>query len=165
MEFNFSSRPNRRFLIRLGSSAAVLVLSAVAADRLIGPGLVSGPVEWVLGGGHSIRDLLELERHPKELLDEAVPDLPVALMERSSHSFWVNSRALELAGNLPAFEDGLVHPTINLDNLDPACELPGLVSGEPTRPPAGREVRTILNMSFGMLGINSAVVVQRHEAT
>ena len=67
--------------------------------------------------------------------------------------------ALELAGNLPSFTDGLVHPTINLDNLDPACELPGLVRGEPTRPE--RDVDTILNMSFGMLGINSAVVVQR----
>jgi 3-oxoacyl-[acyl-carrier-protein] synthase II len=71
--------------------------------------------------------------------------------------------ALELAGNLPSFTDGLVHPTINLDNLDPACELPGLVRGEPTRPPAGRAIRTILNMSFGMLGINSAVVVQSFD--
>ena len=72
--------------------------------------------------------------------------------------------ALELAGNLPSFEDGLVHPTINLDNLDPECALPGLVHGEPTRPPQstdGAGLCTILNMSFGMLGINSAVVVQR----
>ncbi len=68
--------------------------------------------------------------------------------------------ALELAGNLPSFTDGLVHPTINLDNLDPDCEIPGLVRGEPTRPPAGRPIRTLLNMSFGMLGINSTVIVQ-----
>jgi 3-oxoacyl-[acyl-carrier-protein] synthase II len=73
--------------------------------------------------------------------------------------------ALELAGNLPSFADGLVHPTINLDNLDPACELPNVVRGEPTRPSSPGGVRTILNMSFGMLGINSAVVVQRHDAT
>ncbi|MEM7307546.1 MAG: beta-ketoacyl-[acyl-carrier-protein] synthase family protein [Planctomycetota bacterium] len=65
--------------------------------------------------------------------------------------------ALELAGNLPSFEDKTVHPTINLDNLDPTCEIRGLVANEP------REVGsidTILNMSFGMLGINSAVVVR-----
>jgi len=71
--------------------------------------------------------------------------------------------ALELAGNLPSFEDGLVHPTINLDHLDPECELRNLVHGEPLRPPQasdGEGIRTILNMSFGMLGINSAVVVQ-----
>lgn len=66
--------------------------------------------------------------------------------------------ALELAGNLPTFEDGLVHPTINVDELDPACALRNLVLNEPRRIP---RADTILNMSFGMLGINSAVVVRR----
>jgi 3-oxoacyl-[acyl-carrier-protein] synthase II len=67
--------------------------------------------------------------------------------------------ALELAGNLPSFEDGLVHPTINVDNLDPACAFDGLVINEPVRP--ARRIDRILNMSFGMLGINSAVIVER----
>ena len=66
--------------------------------------------------------------------------------------------ALELAGNLAAFEDGLVHPTINLENLDPECALPNLVVGEPKEP---KRVDAILNNSFGMLGINSAVIVRR----
>jgi 3-oxoacyl-[acyl-carrier-protein] synthase II len=52
----------------------------------------------------------------------------------------------------------------NVERLDPACELPGLVLNEPTRlaprPGAAASVRRVLNMSFGMLGINSAVVVQ-----
>ena len=65
--------------------------------------------------------------------------------------------SLELAGNLPSFDDGIVHPTINLDHLDPACEIRGLVANEPRE--VGR-VDTILNMSFGMLGINSAVLVR-----
>jgi 3-oxoacyl-[acyl-carrier-protein] synthase II len=64
--------------------------------------------------------------------------------------------ALELAGNLPSLMDDIIHATINLDNLDPACELPNLVVARP-RPVA--RVRAILNNSFGMLGINSAVVV------
>jgi 3-oxoacyl-[acyl-carrier-protein] synthase II len=64
--------------------------------------------------------------------------------------------ALELAGNLPAFDDGVCHATINLDNVDSECELQGLVANQPHET---REVRTILNNSFGMLGINSAVVV------
>jgi len=66
--------------------------------------------------------------------------------------------ALELAGNLPAFEDGLVHPTINLENLDPECELPNLIVG---RPKEAKRVDAILNNSFGMLGINSAVIIRR----
>ncbi len=66
--------------------------------------------------------------------------------------------ALELAGNLPALDDGVCHATINLDNLDPECALPGLVANQPRE--LGR-VDTILNNSFGMLGINSVVIVRR----
>jgi 3-oxoacyl-[acyl-carrier-protein] synthase II len=66
--------------------------------------------------------------------------------------------ALELAGNLPAFQNKVCHATINLDDLDPACELPGLVANEPRQL---RQVDYILNNSFGMLGINSVVIVKR----
>ncbi len=66
--------------------------------------------------------------------------------------------ALELAGNLPSFEDGVVHPTINLDRVDADCALDGLVANQPRE--VGR-VDTILNNAFGMLGINSAVIVKR----
>ncbi|MBW7895177.1 MAG: beta-ketoacyl-[acyl-carrier-protein] synthase family protein [Opitutaceae bacterium] len=66
--------------------------------------------------------------------------------------------ALELAGNLPSFDDLTVHPTINVDNLDPKCDLPGLVLNTPRR---AAKVDTILNNSFGMLGINSTLIVRR----
>jgi 3-oxoacyl-[acyl-carrier-protein] synthase II len=68
---------------------------------------------------------------------------------------------LELAGNLPAFTDSKVHPTINLDSLDPACALNNLVANEPKQ--LGT-VNTILNNSFGMVGINSVVIVKKMTA-
>ncbi|ADB18891.1 Beta-ketoacyl synthase [Pirellula staleyi DSM 6068] len=68
--------------------------------------------------------------------------------------------ALELAGNLPSFVDGICHPTINVDELDPDCALTTLVSGTPRE--IGK-VRYILNNSFGMLGINSVVIVARYD--
>lgn len=69
--------------------------------------------------------------------------------------------ALELAGNLPAFEDGWVHPTINVEELDERCAAPGLVLNEARQ---ATKVSTIMNHSFGMLGINSVVVVRRVTA-
>ncbi len=69
--------------------------------------------------------------------------------------------ALELAGNLPSFEDGMIHPSINVDHLDPECDLPGLVINRPEK--ANEGVRTIFNNSFGMLGINSAVIVKKFD--
>lgn len=67
---------------------------------------------------------------------------------------------LELAGNLPAFDDGVVHPTINVDNLDPKCEIKNLVLNEPKE--IGN-VRFILNNSFGMVGINAVTIVKKYE--
>ncbi len=66
--------------------------------------------------------------------------------------------ALELSGNLPAFDDGVCHHTINVDSLDPECALEGLVIREPRE---SKRVDVILNNSFGMLGINSVVIITR----
>ena len=66
--------------------------------------------------------------------------------------------ALELAGNLPAFDDSVCHPTINVDELDPECALTTLVIGEPRRL---KRAEYILNNSFGMLGINSVVIIKK----
>jgi 3-oxoacyl-[acyl-carrier-protein] synthase II len=68
--------------------------------------------------------------------------------------------ALELAGNLPSFEDHMVHPTINVDQLDPECSFENLVINEPRKVD---KVDYILNNSFGMLGINSVVIIKRFE--
>ncbi len=68
--------------------------------------------------------------------------------------------ALELAGNLPSFQDNIIHPTINVEELDPECELPNLVINEPRKVDA---VKVILNNSFGMLGINSALILRKFE--
>jgi 3-oxoacyl-[acyl-carrier-protein] synthase II len=68
---------------------------------------------------------------------------------------------LELAANLPSLTDNQIHPTINLDNLDPDCTLPGLVAGVPEQIEC---VESILNNSFGMVGINSVVIVKRFVA-
>ncbi|KZN69810.1 amidohydrolase [Pseudoalteromonas luteoviolacea] len=62
--------------------------------------------QWLIGYGHNIGTLLEMQDSPLDVLDEAVNDRPVIIMEQTSHSMWVNSKALELAG-------------IHRDSLDP----------------------------------------------
>ena len=69
--------------------------------------------------------------------------------------------ALELVGNLPAFKDRQAHATINLDRLDPECDLKQIVANSPR---SLDRVDYILNNSFGMLGINSVVIVKRYPA-
>lgn len=68
--------------------------------------------------------------------------------------------SLELAGNLPSFQDHKIHSCKKIENLDPKCELKNLVNGEPI----DKEVNLILNNSFGMLGINSVLIIKRYIA-
>lgn len=68
--------------------------------------------------------------------------------------------ALELAGNLPGFDDNIVHPTINIENLDPECDIPNLVINEPKKID---RYEIILNNSFGMLGINAVLIVKKYK--
>lgn len=63
--------------------------------------------DWLIGFGHSINTLLEAQESPLKLLDETVSNRPVIIMEHTSHSMWVNSKALELAG----FTDTSENPT------------------------------------------------------
>jgi 3-oxoacyl-[acyl-carrier-protein] synthase II len=67
--------------------------------------------------------------------------------------------SLELAGNLPSFNDGFVHPGMNVTDLDPECEIKNLVYN---RPKEVGNITYILNNSFGMLGINSALIVKKY---
>ncbi len=89
-----------------------------------------------------------------------------------TRSVWINNTksfightmgaagTLELSGNLPAFEDGRVHPTINLEAPDPECALERIVTGAPKKLD---RVDYIMNNSFGMFGINSVLIVKRFE--
>ena len=102
-------------------------------------------------------DILECEAI-RAVFGEGCPDTHINNTKSYIGHCMGAAGALELAGNLPSFDDLTVHPTINVDDLDPACALPGLVLNQSRRV---AKVDTILNNSFGMLGINSALIVRR----
>ncbi|WP_206099599.1 amidohydrolase [Rheinheimera riviphila] len=57
------------------------------------------PNDWLMGYGHELAELLKIsDESPLALLDRLFPDNPVVLMEQTSHSMWVNSKALQQAG-------------------------------------------------------------------
>ncbi|MFA6294028.1 MAG: hypothetical protein WC637_19725, partial [Victivallales bacterium] len=65
---------------------------------------------------------------------------------------------LELAGNIPSFDDNILHPCNNIDSLDPECAIPNILF---EKLKLEKSVNYILNNSFGMLGINSVLIVKR----
>ncbi len=54
--------------------------------------------KWILGWGFDIHTLLDSSKTPVEILNDISTTKPIAIMEQTSHSIWVNSKALELAG-------------------------------------------------------------------
>ena len=67
--------------------------------------------DWLLGWGFSLHSLLDQQKTPRELLDSIVSDRPVAIMEETSHAYWLNSKALEQAGitvDTPNPEGGII---------------------------------------------------------
>lgn len=113
--------------------------------------------------GTTLGDIQECQALSRAFNDQTRTDSGPALNNTKSyigHAMGA-AGALELAGNLPSFQDNLVHPTINLENQDPECKTPGqMVTGKPLN----RKVEIILNNSFGMLGINSAVLVKKTDS-
>ena len=53
---------------------------------------------WVLGWGFDVNKLLADGRDPKTLLDNISSTRPIAIMEQTSHSAWVNGKALQQIG-------------------------------------------------------------------
>ncbi len=67
--------------------------------------------------------------------------------------------ALELAGNIPSFTDNKIHSCKLIENVDPRCSLKNLVNGNPVE----KDVKYILSNSFGMLGINSVLIIKKYN--
>jgi predicted amidohydrolase YtcJ len=53
---------------------------------------------WILGSGHSLDSLLTADKDPATYLDTVSRTTPIAIMESTSHSMWVNSAALTRLG-------------------------------------------------------------------
>ena len=65
--------------------------------------------------------------------------------------------AIEAAFSLMTMREGVIPPTINYDNPDPAIELDVV----PNAQARGRRSRTVLSNSFGFGGQNTCLVMAR----
>ncbi len=62
---------------------------------------------WLMGYGFSLESTInsDSEYTPLEIIDSIFPDRPVVIMEQTSHSMWVNSKALKIARISPQSPD------------------------------------------------------------
>ncbi len=74
------------------------------------------------------------------------------------HTCW-SAPAVELVAAIMQMHHGWLHPSINIDNLDPEVDL-DVCANQPVQ----HEVNTFLKNSFGFGGINCCAVVRRFES-
>ncbi|KAA8670089.1 amidohydrolase [Vibrio gigantis] len=62
---------------------------------------------WLMGYGFSLESTLDSDSEytPLEIIDSVFHDRPVVIMEQTSHSMWVNSKALKIARISPQSSD------------------------------------------------------------
>ncbi len=66
--------------------------------------------------------------------------------------------AVELIVCILAIKNGVIPPTINLENSDPECDLDYVPNKA-----RNKEINTAISNSFGFGGNNSTLVVKRHN--
>ncbi|MBN7458202.1 beta-ketoacyl-[acyl-carrier-protein] synthase family protein, partial [Mycobacteroides abscessus subsp. abscessus] len=66
--------------------------------------------------------------------------------------------AQQLISTVLSLRDGIIPPTLNLENPDPACDL-DYVPGQARK----ADIEVAINNSLGFGGLNAALVVRRYD--
>ncbi|MCC7365932.1 MAG: beta-ketoacyl-ACP synthase II [Dehalococcoidia bacterium] len=94
----------------------------------------------------------------KSLLGERAYQVPVSAPKSMIGHGLGASGGMETVATVKAVETGMVHPTINLENPDPACDLDYVTDGA-----RKVDIRLALKNSFGFGGQNSCLAIARYE--
>jgi len=122
-------------------------------------GLTPSDVDYINAHGTStpINDAVETKAI-KDLFGQRAYDVPISSTKSMIGHAMGGAGAIEAAVCIKTIEEGIIHPTINLENPDPECDL-DYVPGEARE----ADVRVTLSNSFGLGGQNACLVLGRFE--
>lgn len=109
------------------------------------------------GTSTGLGDIAEIKAI-KEVFGEHAYKIPINSTKSMTGHLLGAAGAVELIASLKSIETQIVHPTINLDNPDPECDLDYVTEGK-------REVtiKHVLSNSFGFGGHNVSLVVSKYN--
>jgi 3-oxoacyl-[acyl-carrier-protein] synthase II len=123
----------------------------------------AGPIDidYICSGANSTKGLDRMETDViKEIFGDKAYNVLVSSIKSMVGESFSASGALSLSAAICAIERGVIPPTINYHDRDPACDL-DYVPNESRQ----KEVRAALVMSSDPFGNNSAMVLGRYEGT
>lgn len=133
---------------------AALAMSSALQDAGIGP----QDIDYVNAHATStpLGDIAETRAIKKVLGDEHAQRVAISASKSMLGHMMGVAGAIEAAVTTLSVQQGQVHPTINLDNPDPECDLDYV-------PHEGRslDIRAALSNSFGLGGQNASLVIGR----
>lgn len=134
---------------------AVIAMNAALREA----GLTPGDVDYVVAHATSTPagDISETTAIKRVFGDDSSKFVVTSPKSMTGHTTCAAS-ALNLMAGIYAMRDGVVSPTINVDNQDPDCDL-DCVPNEPRE----MDVRIVLVNGFAFGGTNGALVARRHE--
>jgi 3-oxoacyl-[acyl-carrier-protein] synthase II len=138
-----------------GHEGAARCMRAALADARI----YGADIDYINAHGTStnLNDSYETEAI-KTVFGEHSRKMPVSSTKSMTGHLLGATGALEAILCLKTINDGIVPPTINLDNPDPACDLDYV-------PRAARKmvVKTAMSNTFGFGGVNAVLVLRKFE--
>jgi 3-oxoacyl-(acyl-carrier-protein) synthase len=132
-------------------------LSRAIRLALDSAGIRPGDVDAIFAdaAGTPEGDRLEA-RAIKDVFGKRAADVPVTAPKAMVGRLYAGGAALDVAAALLAMRDGVIPPTVNLDDPADGCDL-NFVTGSPLE----AEVNTVLVNARGYGGFNSALVLRR----
>jgi 3-oxoacyl-[acyl-carrier-protein] synthase II len=123
-------------------------------------GIEPGEVDYINAHATStpIGDTAETRMIKLALGEEAARKVPISSTKGATGHCLGAAGAVEAIFSLLAIRDGVLPPTINLENPDPNCDL-DYIPNEARR----ADVRTAVSNSFGFGGHNASIVLRRYE--
>jgi 3-oxoacyl-[acyl-carrier-protein] synthase II len=94
----------------------------------------------------------------KTVFGERAYDIPISATKSMLGHMLGAAGAVEAVATVMTIQEGMIHPTINLENPDPACDL-NYVPGGAIR----KEVNVALSNSFGFGGHNASVIFRKYQ--
>jgi len=123
-------------------------------------GVDPGDIDYINAHATStpIGDAAETRMIKLALGEEVAQKVPISSTKGATGHCLGAAGAVEAIFSLLAIRDGVLPPTINLENPDPVCDL-DYIPNEARR----AEVRTAVSNSFGFGGHNASIVLRRFE--
>ena len=128
-------------------------------DAIIDSKIQLTDIDYINAHGTStyINDLIETQAI-KKLFGDYAFEIPISSNKSMLGHLLAASGMVEAIFSVKTINDGIIPPTINLENPDPECDL-DYVPNESRE----KEVNVVLSNSFGFGGVNASIILKKYR--